>query len=260
MSSVLKSQFVKQVILTVLVVLMLPDYELRILLFCFVVLSPRFPSLSALQSQVKICSPQDSQLCKDNYLLSSRCNKMPMESHCWLAYLDIFTLSGSGSGESCLLYPESAGRQTDSAVSSPSPASGRNPVPEWRAWEVGRTRWCCSFSLLLRVLEITTPSTCISAWQRSRNIRDLHEVQTWIIFSPLVLPFKRWLQCGLLFLPPRLKRSLEKMPVKVEYFSLNAHQNFLQCLLDPQLWHFCNSISISGEEFLRFFARQGASY
>lgn len=39
-------QFVKQVILKVLVVLMLPDYDLRILLFHFIVLSLLFVYLS----------------------------------------------------------------------------------------------------------------------------------------------------------------------------------------------------------------------
>lgn len=41
------SQFIKQIILKVLVVLMLPDYDLRILLFYFVVLSLLFLYLSA---------------------------------------------------------------------------------------------------------------------------------------------------------------------------------------------------------------------
>lgn len=41
------SQLIKQVILKVLVVLILPAYNLRILLFCFVVLSVLFPYLSA---------------------------------------------------------------------------------------------------------------------------------------------------------------------------------------------------------------------
>lgn len=229
MSSVLKSQFVKQVILKVLVVLMLPDYYLRVLLFCFVVL---FPYLSALQSHVKILSWREPQLCKDNSILLSHCYKRPIYSNCWNADLATFMLSGSGSLESCSRYPECAVRHTDPAVNSPYPATGRNDVPRWQVWEVGRTGWRCSLSLLLRVLEIATCSTWISAWQRSRSISDLHEVQTWIIFSRLVLPFKRWLQCGLCFLPPRLKKSLKKMPVKVEYFSSNPRQNFLP-RLDP---------------------------